>query len=71
MRSRGKGEMRRTKRQKRSARDMVSVGIDLGGATSHVTIFANEKAETFEFPMDDSGYASLKERVPIDARIVF
>jgi transposase len=50
---------------------MVSVGIDLGEATSHVTIFANEKAETFEFPMDPVGYSTLKERVPVDARIVF
>ena len=50
---------------------MLSVGIDLGEATSHATIFANEKAETFEFPMDSTGYATLKERVPQDARIVF
>ena len=50
---------------------MVSVGIDLGEATSHATIFANEKAETFEFPMDPTGYATLKERVPLDSRIVF
>ena len=62
--------MRKTKRPKRNARDMVSVGIDLGEATSHVTIFANEKAETFEFPMDPVGYSTLKERVPVDARIV-
>ena len=63
--------MRKTKKAQRSARDMVSVGIDLGEATSHATIFANEKAETFEFPMDKGGYATLKERVPRDARIVF
>ena len=63
--------MSRTKRTKNSSKDMVSVGIDLGEATSHVTIFANEKGETFEFPMDEAGYATLKERVPADARIVF
>jgi transposase len=50
---------------------MPTVGIDLGEASSHATIFANEKAETFEFPMNPEGYASLKARVPSDARIVF
>jgi transposase len=63
--------MRKAKREKRRKADMVSVGIDLGEATSHATIFANEKAETFEFPMNEAGYASLKERIPTDARIVF
>ena len=63
--------MRKAKKAKRGARDMVSVGIDLGEAASHATIFANEKAETFEFPMDDGGYATLREKVPLDARIVF
>ena len=63
--------MRKAKKAKRDARDMVSVGIDLGEAASHATIFANEKAETFEFPMDDGGYATLREKVPLDARIVF
>jgi hypothetical protein len=63
--------MSKTKRPKRGMADMVSVGIDLGEATSHATIFANEKAETFEFPMNTEGYSSLKERVSPDARIVF
>ena len=63
--------MRKTKKPKRNARDMVSVGIDLGDTTSHATIFANEKADTFEFPMDGLGHALLKERVPSDAWIVF
>ena len=71
MRSRGNEEMRKTKKPKRNARDMVSVGIDLGDTTSHATIFANEKADTFEFPMDGLGHALLKERVPSDAWIVF
>lgn len=63
--------MTKTKRARGSSKDMVSVGIDLGEATSPATIFANEKGETFEFPMDKAGYATLKERVPADARIVF
>lgn len=63
--------MSKTKRARNSSKDMVSVGIDLGEATSHATIFANEKGETFEFPMDEAGYATLKARVPADARIVF
>ena len=63
--------MGKTKKPKRNTRDMVSVGIDLGEATSYATIFANEKADTFEFPMDEAGYVTLKERIPGDARIVF
>ncbi len=55
----------------RSAKDMVNVGIDLGEASSHATIFANEKGETFEFPMNEEGYSSLKQRIPVGARIVF
>lgn len=50
---------------------MVSVGIDLGETTSYATIFANEKAETFDFPMNEAGYSSLKAKVSPDARIVF
>jgi hypothetical protein len=34
--------MNKTKTSKRGTKDMVSVGIDLGEATSHATIFANE-----------------------------
>jgi transposase len=63
--------MRKTKKPPRGEPDMTSVGIDLGEATSHATIYANEKGETFEFPMNEQGYALLKTRVPPDARIVF
>ncbi len=50
---------------------MLTVGIDLGEETSHATIWSNEKGETFEFPMNQEGYAVLKARVSPDARIVF
>ena len=50
---------------------MPTVGIDLGETTSHATIWANEKASTFEFSMNAEGYATLKERVPSDTPIVF
>jgi transposase len=63
--------MNKTKRHKRSARDMPTVGIDLGEETSHATIWANEKGETFEFPMNQVGYALLKARVSPETRIVF
>lgn len=62
--------MRKTKRVRADAAEMPTVGIDLGETTSHATIFANEKAETFEFAMNQDGYAELKTPVPTDARIV-
>ena len=37
----------RLKRVPRVTEHMPTVGIDLGEASSHATIFANEKAETF------------------------
>ena len=61
----------RLKRVPRVTEHMPTVGIDLGEASSHATIFANEKAETFEFPMNPEGYALLKARIPSDARIAF
>lgn len=63
--------MNRTKSAKRGRRDMPTVGIDLGEETSYATIWANEKGESFEFPMTPEGYALLKARAPPDARIVF
>ncbi len=50
---------------------MPAVGIDLGEKTSHATIWANEKGETFEFPMNHDGYTTLKERIPLNTPIVF
>ncbi len=50
---------------------MPAVGIDLGEKTSNATIWANEKGETFEFPMNQEGYATLKERIPLNTPIVF
>ena len=61
----------RLKRVPRVTEHMPTVGIDLGEASSHATIFANKKAETFEFPMNPEGYALLKARIPSDARIAF
>ena len=63
--------MRKTKKPKRDARDVPTVGIDLGETTSHATIWANEDADTFEFPMNAEGYATLRAKVPLDAPIVF
>ncbi len=64
--------MSKSKRMRRNGRDMASVGIDLGEAASVATIWAYEKAmETFTFPMNEEGYAQLKEKVPLDSRIAF
>ena len=49
---------------------MTTVGIDLGETTSHATIWENEKADTFEFPMNAEGYATLRAKVPLDTPIV-
>lgn len=54
--------MNKSKRTRRDGTDMASVA----------TIWACEKAtETFTFPMNEEGYALLKEKVPLDSRIAF
>ena len=64
--------MSKSKKSEHDKRDMPSVGIDSGEETSTATIWANEKElETFTFPMKDEGYATLKEKVPLDTRVVF
>jgi transposase len=63
--------MRRTKRPKRVNPAMPTVGMDLGETTSHATILTSDQAETFEFPMSEDGYALLKTKVALDARIAF
>jgi transposase len=61
----------RTKKSRSMPSAMPTVGIDLGEETSHATIFANEKMDTFEFAMSPEGYSALRAKIPLDARIVF
>lgn len=63
--------MQTNQKPSRHARDVTTVGIDLGETTSHATIWENERAHTFEFSMNDEGYATLRARVPLDTPIVF